>query len=558
MTGSRDGSARKLIIIGLDGATFDVLEPWMRAGKLPGFARLVREGASGLLRSTTPPVTGPAWTSFMTGVSPGQHGVFDFVKRVEGRISRRVITCRDFRAPTVWRYLTAAKKTVGLANIPITYPPPRVDGFAIPGMLTPVTEGEYARPEGLMRELNDAIGGYIHDVLWVHYARDGLSGAERFIDDLMRCLEKRIEAFFHLMNERPTDVFMGVFTETDRLQHFLWEFIHPARPLDSREQALAAKVEAFYRRLDGFFVELMARIEGRADLLVVSDHGFGPLEGTVYINRWLEKKGYLAVRWGRVRMINLKRAVFRVVRALLGVRDLNEIRRRLGMRPKSRAILYSFFDDCIDWSRTTAYSSSGSEQGIYVNLRGREPEGTVEAGADYERVRASLLADLEDLRDPRSRRRLPMLLARREDLYQGPHRDDAPDIAAFVDQGRHVLDIKLSRRILERSNWVSGKGSHRYDGVLMGWGPSFAPGAKIEGAGIVDMTPAILHHQGLPIPEYMDGKVPEGLFGEEHRRAHPVERSADGRLAPEGEDEAPLSSEDAARVEARLRGLGYM
>ena len=154
---------RKLVVIGLDGASFDVLGPYIKAGLLPSFARLMREGAWGPLRSTTPPVTGPAWTSFMTGVSPGKHGVFDFVKRVEGSISRQPITTRDFQEPTVWQYLTKVGKKVGLVNIPITYPPPRVDGFAIPGMLTPVTEGEYAHPHGLMGELNQAVGGYVHD-----------------------------------------------------------------------------------------------------------------------------------------------------------------------------------------------------------------------------------------------------------------------------------------------------------------------------------------------------------------------------------------------------------
>jgi predicted AlkP superfamily phosphohydrolase/phosphomutase len=554
---------RKLVIIGLDGATFDVLEPYMKAGKLPGFSRLVKEGAWGNLASTMPPVTGPAWTSFMTGMSPAGHGIYDFVRRVEGSVSRRPITTRDFKAPTVWRYLTAAKKKVGLANIPITYPPPKVDGFAIPGMLTPVTEGEYAHPVGLMKELQDAIGDYVPDVPWQSYARWGMKGAEQFMADLMRCTTQRIKAFNHLMEHKTWDVFMGVFTETDRIQHFLWRYINPSpdRRLSAREKVLAEKVEGFYKALDDFLVGLMKKIEGKADLLIVSDHGFGPLDGTMYINRWLETQGHLAVQWGKVRMIYFKRWVFRMIRMLLGVRDVNQLRRMIGLRKReNNAAKMStyFFLNCLDWDKTSLYACSRAEQAVHVNLKGREPRGSVAPGDEYERVRSAVLKDFASLRDPVTGDPLPVYVARREDLYKGDHVDDAPDVVTFVDEGRYVVDVKLTHKLFSKSGWLTGTGSHRYQGVLIAWGPSIARGKKLEGADIVDMTPTMLYQQGLPVPRYMEGKVLESLYADDFRKTNKPRYVEDGRLAAEGEEEGPLSAEDAARVEARLKGLGYM
>jgi predicted AlkP superfamily phosphohydrolase/phosphomutase len=173
-------------------------------------------------------------------------------------------------------------------------------------------------------------------------------------------------------------------------------------------------------------------------------------------------------------------------------------------------------------------------------------------------VCASLIKDFADLRDPVTGERLPTYAARREDLYQGPHVDEAPDVVTFVDSGRYMVDVQPTRRVFSRADWLSGTGSHRSDGVLIGWGPSFASGRRIEGAEIIDMTPTVLYHQGLPIPRYMDGKVLEALYSQDYRKVHLPSYSSDGRLEDGDPAEGALSSDDAARVEARLKGLGYM
>ncbi len=127
-----------IAIVGLDGATWDLAGPFMEAGEMPTLRRLVTRGVSGVLRSTTPPVTFPAWSSFMTGVNPGKHGIFDFTRRLPGTYEIAFVTSRDRRVPTIWQLLSEAGRRVAVLGVPTTYPPEAVNGIVVGGFDSPV------------------------------------------------------------------------------------------------------------------------------------------------------------------------------------------------------------------------------------------------------------------------------------------------------------------------------------------------------------------------------------------------------------------------------------
>ena len=548
----------KLIIIGLDGSTFDVLDPYIQKGILPHIERLVSQGAKGKLESAIPPVTGPSWVSFMTGVWPGKHGIYDFVKPMTNSIKRQAISYQDIRTPTIWSLLNEAGKKVGVVNLPITYPPPKVNGFIIPGLLTPQVDAEFAHPKGLMGELRQSIGTYVFDVYWQRY---GQAGAEKFLDALIYCTGQRIKVMFYLLEKKSWDIFMGVFIGTDRIQHFLWHYIHPTheKALTQKERRIVSKVADYYKQLDCFFRDLLKYINGKADLIVMSDHGFGPLEKKMYINRWLEENGYLFIHRNRARMMSIKGHLSHVIRLIVRALDPQELRKKAGIKIKRMASMSAYnFLDYIDWTKTTAYSASNTEQGIYINVRGREPQGIVTIG-DYEKLKNEIIQRLKELRNPKTGEKVVTQIFKREEVYRGPYVEKAPDIILFLKDCEWVIDVQLKDTLYEEAGWHTGFGTHRLDGIFIGHGPNIRKGVEINGLRIIDIAPTILFHQGLPIPDGMDGRPLMEIFNEQFLNTHPVSYVHD-REQPSLNRETShvLSDRESEEIEEKLKGLGYL
>ena len=154
----------RCILLGLDGATYDLLDPWMDAGLLPNLKDLLARGAKGVLRSTDPPTTPPAWTSVLTGVNPGKHGIFDFRDSFHRDPRRPLVSSRSMKAPRIWQILNAAGLRTAIMNVPITFPPEPLDGFMISGMMTPNDEADYTYPSELKARLDGMVGHYVVDV----------------------------------------------------------------------------------------------------------------------------------------------------------------------------------------------------------------------------------------------------------------------------------------------------------------------------------------------------------------------------------------------------------
>lgn len=553
----------KLFVIGLDGATLDLLNPWVQEGYLPTLKRLIRRGTVGSLVSTFPPLTGPAWSSFMTGKSPGQHGVFEFFRHQPASYAQRLNTRLDIRGRSLWRLLSDGGKKVGVMGVPLTYPPEEVDGFIITGLLTPPRARDYAYPPQILGELQEQLGEY----RLRHDEKYRPSDPYPFIKEQFDILENNTQAALHLLSTKPWDFFMVHILGTDRMQHEFWHTLDPRHPrYDPGEvQALGNVVLEFFQRVDEAIARLLAELEDSTPVLIMSDHGFGPIYSFANFNTWLLREGFLKLKQTvatRTRYL-LFRLGFNYSIAGNWVLKLGFGRRAVQMGRASREAwqrrLFLSLND-VDWARTRVYSMGNFGQ-LYVNLKGRERDGIVTEGPEYEALLDEVSSRLRALMDPETGVPVVERIMRREDVYDGPYVDQAPDLL-FVTRNMEYKAMGLSDfssyKVFEPVFGTTGH--HRMNGLLVCHGPGiFKEGATIEGARIQDLAPTILYLMGQPIPQEMDGKLLLDLFTEQFRVAHaPQYECPEMEPGSRHDGDRVLNAEEEAALAAQLRSLGYV
>ncbi|MEA3374686.1 MAG: alkaline phosphatase family protein [Chloroflexota bacterium] len=541
----------RVLVIGIDGATVDLIRPWAQAGDLPNLARLMAEGAHGPLESTLPPVTSPAWPTFATGKNPGKHGVFDFIRPMGGKFE--LINASSLRAPTLWEILSEAGRSVGVMNVPVTYPPRPVNGFIVAGMLSPM-EGTFTYPADLL----DRYAGRLKPYRIAPGVQYKEGNAKAFIADLLDLVERRGEYALQLMEDHPHDFLMFHFQATDVLQHALWRFIDPAHPRYDADQAgqMAPGFKRVYARIDHTIGRMLDRLDDDATVIAMSDHGFGPLHYTVNVNLFLLDRGLLRLKRGA--WTRLKTGLFRAgltpasIWHLIEDVGLQNYVWHVSKSTRNKVVSKFLSFDDVDWSRTLAYSIGHVGQ-VYINLKGREPQGIVDPGADYEAVRRRVSDALQDLRHPETGQPMVDEVIPGDSVVHGPYASRSADLHLILDGYRAIaFPLFAADRHVVTSQIRGDSGCHRRHGVLIAWGEGIRPGETVEGARIMDLAPTILHLMGLPVSEDMDGRVLTSLTSVER----PVEYERDG--AREAGAEEDLSPEDTAEVEERLRSLGYL
>ncbi len=572
---------RKIFCIGFDGATFDLIRPWAESGKLPTFKKLMDGGAWSELRSTVPPVTASAWSSFMTGKNPGAHGLFDFMRRRDGSYDLAPVSALDRDGKTVWDLIGDAGKQVIVMNVPVTWPPQPVNGLLVTGMLTPRGTDNYTYPRALADELREHIGEYIVYSDEVYSKGRG----EILLNALKYSADQRVKAAEYVLIKYPWDFFMLVFPETDTVSHGLWSAYDPTH--HEHDPAEAARfrdgILEIYQHLDALLARLIAKLnaqaviaseanplphpppsatgEGRGGgdttILLMSDHGHGPVRNFLYVNNYLAQLGYLKFKPNlsirakqfTFRMGLTPRAIYKMLLAM----GLGKLRRTLDKRRGGRGLLKRFFlsFNDVDWSRTRAYSI-GYIGEVHINLRGREPQGIVEPGAEYERTRDEIISHLRELKLPDDSP-LVEYIWKKEEIYSGAHLAEAPDIL-FLPRKLETIafgDFEFgSNKIIEPSYGVSS--SHRMNGIFIASGAGVKNAGEFSGAQLIDLSPTILHLLGLPVPRDMDGRVLSEIFADV--RAVEYGGSAEGRAAVTG----GYSEEEEQQVIERLKDLGYL
>ena len=550
----------KVLVIGLDGVTFDLLGPWIDAGELPNLQRLKRQGAWGTLRSTLPPISSSSWSSFVTGVNPGKHGLVDFVSPGADSYKVTMVNATSRRTRALWNWLNDAGYKVGLLGIPTTYPTEAVDGFMISGFLSPGPDSEWAYPAELKPELLAELGEFL---LSPNERYRSSRRLDLFLDDLRASVENRTQAALYLMRNKPWDLFTVVYWDTDMVQHETWRLLDPSHPRHDAKEAAAYREQIldFHRKVDADVGRLLAEVDEDTLVVVMSDHGFGPVHSFFLTNNWLASRGWLKFKKGpgtafkrllfRLGFTPLR--MFRITKAL----GLGRLRKKVRFQQQAGLVnrVFLSFDD-VDWSRTKAFSI-GSFGQVYINLEGVRPEGIVQPGAEYEALKEQMAQDALALRDPRSGRPLVERVYRREELYSGPYVDGTPDLIVQPRGWEYMAFGHAdfgSNRLVEPIVGLSGH--HRLEGVVILSGAGVQPGVHLERANIMDLAPTILQAMGVAVPEEMDGRVLSEAFEASSPAAQPVKHSSasiykDGTSAPD------LWEDEMAEVQEKLEGWGY-
>lgn len=530
MSGPIQASGRAFVL-GLDGVPWRLIERWTDEGELPTFETLREEGAAGPLESTHPPTTPLAWPSISTGVWPDKHGIYGF-QNLSSEYSHRMYTSRDVRQPTLWDQLTPA--IVG--NVPMTYPPDGIDGTLVTGMVTPSTEERYTYPPSVADEIEDRIPDYRISLNYPEYA-DRLDDFEIAVEEMVG----RRRELMRLLMERSDDwkLFFFVFTAPDRFQHLVWD---------------ESRLLEHYRTLDDILEEVMAYTdEMGADLYVVSDHGFGPVDTLVYVNRLLEREGYLTRREdeggtrGALSRLGVSRDA--VTRALNAVGITEELIVSALPRTFVDTVAeripghHSLYD--VDYERTTAFVHDAGN--LYVNDTERFADGFVPPRRVPE-VKAELTDLFESVTDPVTDESV-LRVFDGDDLF--PTDDESPDLIVNGRDGYESRNAIVDEPFGDPGSTTA---SHRSTGIMLCTGPCIEPGGRLRGARVVDVAPTLLHGIDEPVPANADGRV---LFDAFRRGSRPAKAKVRRTRVTRQIDEETVD-DDFTDVEERLKGLGYM
>jgi predicted AlkP superfamily phosphohydrolase/phosphomutase len=551
---------KKIIIIGMDGVPFGLIRQWAAEGALPNLARLIEEGVAGDLGSTMPPTSGPSWSSFLTGKNPGKTGIYDFLYRRPGSYVFPPVNTTMRSGRSLWSILSDEGRRVAVVNIPLSYPVEEVDGVLVSGWMTPYFASDFTWPRELGEEIRSAVGDYR-----IYPAETFSEGRKQaFFDACDSLLDLLTRTNLYLMQREDWDVFMTVYFDTDRVLHQLWHYLdvdHPWRRGDRRD--LSAPVRRYFSRLDADIGRLLEAAGEDTTVLVMSDHGMGTAARFVVLNNLLLRTGF--IRLDDDLRTRLKAFAFRRGFTL---RNVHRIVDRLGLAKHAEyknvysfdGVLKRFFlsFNNVDWSRTRAYSFGRHYGSVFLNVKGREPQGCVEPGADYERTRDEVAESMLSYVDPELGRPLVSRCIKREDLYAGERFEEAPDLMllpADYDDIFYGLSDFGSRRIWDATYRYSGM--HRDQGLLIARGEEVKRGAAFEGGSVVDLAPTVLHWLGHEIPHDMDGRPLVSLMTDDYVAGHPVRVSSrDSRGDAVGARD--YSEEEEEEIMDRLRDLGYL
>ena len=562
----------RILILGLDGVTWDVLIPWLEDGSLPNLEKLRRSGRWGNLLSTLPPLTAPAWTSFMTGKNPGKHGIFHFINQqlddTLGTSLTTIVNSNSIKSSTLWDILGHHHHKVGIINLPMTYPPRAVNGFMIAGFLTPPGTSIFTYPPSLSQELTDYqidLDRFISNKPFASKTgkeknsktKIALVPSVELVQEFHKIMEKRARTSFTLMDAKPWDVFMCVFMGPDRLGHYLWQY-HRAVDLDGNQESLEIHqaIHAYYRRLDEIIGEFVQRLEEKDTVVVLSDHGMGPNTlKRVHWNYWLWKEEMLSTQGHNLSnadslLLHLKISRNKLGRVIRKLPIINQSRLINRMR-NSRAI-------DIDIKNSKAYYKLfyGQVGGIYINA----PRGS----AQYEDLRHRLMKTMMEIIDPMTGEPVVRWVYKGEDCYFGPNISDVPAIVLVLHpsyQGSDRLASYSSPITVKYGNGNSG--DHQIEGIFVMAGPSVQAATEpLSNITITDVMPTILHLLNLPIPSDLDGRVMVEAFVSQSPADRPVVQGEPLGIwnDPDAEpDEVSAgSSQDDIMIRKRLEELGYL
>jgi predicted AlkP superfamily phosphohydrolase/phosphomutase len=527
----------RALLIGLDGATFSILDPLMEDGIMPFFKEFMASGVRAVLGSVVPPLTPPAWTSITTGRSPGSHGVVDFFTfESPGSRHVRITNSSDVRCETIWSMISRRGLSATALNFPVMAPPRPIAGCVIPGWVLWRFLRRYCYPSGLYDRLKDLPAFNAKELAMnLDLEQKALDGCppeeqEEWVRFHLRRERQWFEILAYLMRKEPHHLTAIVFDGPDKLQHLFWRLLDPACAsggLSSWEERVRRLCLDYFRQLDGLVAQAVALVGDGANVFVVSDHGFGPSHEIFYVNTWLHKHGYL--KWADTDP---------------GTQDASD---KLGLR------MIGWLDKLIDWSGTTAYAQTPSSNGIHICVAGRRGKEGIPP-EEYHGFRQLLMDALRRFTDPNTGEPVVSEVWTREEAFPGKYTDAAPDVILRLRDGGFVSTVRSEVLLSPRGEPV---GTHRPEGIFLARGQAVAKGSSLPEISVLDVTPTLLYALGLPVPEDLEGRVLREVFESQFVQAHPIVMG-EPTQPPEVFPSPAMDREGTEQVLARLKALGYL
>jgi predicted AlkP superfamily phosphohydrolase/phosphomutase len=542
---------RPCVLIGWDGATFDLLRPWAEQGVLPNLASMLSGGSARQLRTIIPPVTPAAWTSILTGMNPGKHGVLDFneFNATDYLQEDKLINSTHIAGTTILDLMGDRGLRVCSLQLPLTYPVWPIKGLMLAGIPNPDDSQCYTYPPD--RDFGPLRPAKMRPQMAYQELFDNHDFHIRKLTDI--CCEQIKEDY---------DLVCVYFRECDDFHHLYWRFLDPGCPgYDAKEaMKIGNPIKSIYMALDAALGRILAT-RPDANYFLISDHG-GTAMGRrrLYLNTWLAHHGFLKLK--RSFLGTLEQLTYRGLKTLkpwLSWSRVQNVQGKLGLGQVAARMRDSV--DAVDWAQSRAFAvlPCSPTAGIRLNVRGREKQGAVSPGAEFERLRDQLMEEIRAIEDPSTGRPVVQEVRRSEEAFSGPYLQRLPDIVLTLDP-----DV-IVRTDIGPKEWGDTRaedfhdlsGEHDMNGIFASAGHDIQSAGFLSPATLLDVAPTLLYALGQAVPQDMDGKVLEDIFLPNFRATHTV-ATAGARevLARQGEN--VYSEEEEAAIRSRLQSLGYL
>ena len=550
----------RVFLLGWDGATWDILRPLMAEGRLPVLQSLMKKGVSGTLQSVFPPLSPVAWTTVMTGKNSGKHGIFEFLEHHHNPLQGKVNSSRAIKSELVWETAGRHGKRTVAGGVPMSYPPRPINGFFVGDFLSPADSADFSSDPAAFEAMKKSLGGKYR--AWATVTHDGGHEADA-LADLQSFLTEHLAAVEYMATHHEWDLFMYDLMATDRIQHELWHAWQPSH-MKAKGRDLTKIRDGFiefWESLDAGVGRILEKLGPETNVILMSDHGFGPIEWYVNFNVWLLDEGFIKLKnslYVRQKHWFFRRGVtpewIYKIMTKLGLAD-QRVSRFQGKQDNfwDRLATSGFLSGKhIDWSQTLAYAQGNFGQ-IFLNIKGRQPNGCVEpadAPALLERIKERLL----EIKHPETGEPLVERVIERDELYSGPLSHMGPDLTVVLkDWNYRTIGLHEFTTHKTISPAFGPTGDHRMEGMIVGTGPAFEPGAEPQNASLLDIAPTVLHLLGVPVPEDMDGRVLTELLRPELCGELQKQEAVEA-----GVSAADYGEDDDAVIQQRLADLGYL
>jgi predicted AlkP superfamily phosphohydrolase/phosphomutase len=521
------------IVIGIDGFTWDIGHEFMAEGVMPNLAKLVANGCHGELESVIPFETSPAWSSFQTGCNPGKTSIFGFHRYDRLQKTVRLNSYSEIAVPSLWELADKSGKKVVSINMPVTSPPPKVNGVIIPGLLCPgLSESTVYPPEAYTKYIQ-----HHKDYLIVN--KTPHQSVRETAQQAIQTERVRLEVALEIMKDIEWDLFSIQIQSSDAIQHKIWEAINPKNkqklPEDHKEAL------EFYRYCDTMVGKIIEEAGENVLTIIASDHGFGDSKACLNVNAWLRQKGYLKLlsqdeektKWEKIK------TKFPIIK--MAARQYGKLKKVDKNLMKNRLFCQKnlvHLRKCVDLESTIALCLSGLAGTIYLTA---EPANRQEIS---NQIKTGLLEDF----GPGSKQHLISKISTGQEVYgKEIPQTCLPDLVVEFETGYNAAISPTGTKLVDDTFTT---GTHRKEGIFVMSGPNIRAGHEMH-ANLIDIAPTVLAHLGIAVPNHMDGKVLVNAFAV----AMDV-KYEDVTIKPDKSSE--YTNDEQADVEKQLRDLGYL